>query len=139
MFKLHKIFDDLILENNKLINESVSDDAIRDAINNKYRVNITYDSGDGKTPGKRNIEVYALGDINGYPAIRAFQLFGDTKTETAVWKTFRVDKILTWQPTNFRFYNPVSDRDSSIPRYKEDGTDKTLGGSTDTHAQFNRK
>lgn len=129
-----------MLESNGLITETISDNAIISAIRDSYRVNITYDSdGSGNNVGKRNIEVYAFGNIDGYDAIRAFQLFGDTKTKNPAWKTFRVDRILSWQPTNFVFYNPVSDRDSSIPRYKEDGTDKVLGGMTDVYAVFDPK
>ncbi len=138
MRKLHKIFDDIILEN-QLLTEGVSDKQIIDAINNKVRVNITYTDEKGGPTGKRNIEVYAFGDINGYPSIRAFQLFGNTKTENAVWKTFRVDRILSWQPTNFKFYNPVSDRDSSIPKYRENGYDEVLGGMTNVYAVFDPK
>lgn len=136
---LYNIFEELILESDNLLLEQISDDVIRKAIDGKYRVNITYNDEKGGPTGKRNIEVYALGDIGGYPSIRAFQLFGDSKTETAVWKTFRKDRILSWEPTNFKFYNPVSDRDSSIPKYREDGSDKTLGGRTDAHATFDPK
>lgn len=149
MINLYNIFEEVILESNNVLSEQISDDVIRKAIDGKYRVNITYDDGKGGPTGKRNIEVYAMGDIKGYPTIRAFQLFGNTKTGTAVWKTFRVDRILSWEPTNFKFYNPVSDRDGSIPKYKEDGTDKTIGhnpsgefnrgGKTDAHAEFDPK
>jgi hypothetical protein len=140
MFKLYNLFEEVILESKGLITEGIGNDAIIDAIRNSYRVNITYDSdGTGKHTGKRNIEVYAFGNIDGYPAIRAFQLFGDTSTKNPAWKTFRVDRILSWESTKFVFYNPVSDRDSSIPRYKEDGTDKVLGGMTDVYAVFDPK
>ena len=139
MFRLYKLYEELILESKNIITEAVSDDVIIDAINNKYRVNLTYDSGDGNNVGKRNVEVYAYGDINGYPSIRVFQLFGDTKTQNAVWKTLRKDRILSWEPTNFKFYNPVSDRDNSIPRYREDGYDDVLGGFTNIYASFDEK
>lgn len=129
MINLYNIYKEIILESN-LLTEAISDDVIRQAIDGEYRVNITYDDDKGGPTGKRNIEVYAVNDFKGYTYIRAFQLFGDTKTETAVWKTFRKDRILSWEPTNFKFYNPVSDRDSSIPDYREDGKDITLGAHT---------
>lgn len=139
MFSLYKLFEEVILESKDRINESIDDSKIIDAIENSYRVNITYDSGDGQNISKRHIEVYAYGKIGNYDAIRVFQLFGDTKTKNAVWKTLRVDRILSWSPTNFTFYNPVSDRDSTIPRFKEDGYDKTLGGMTSVYAKFDPK
>lgn len=139
MIKLYNIFKEVIIESKTVLTESIPDQSIYDAIQNKYRVNITYDDGKGGPTGKRQIEVYAFGSIDGYEAIRAYQLSGNTRTKNAVWKTFRVDRILTWEPVNFKFYNPVSDRDSSIPRYKEDGHDVTLGGQTKPYAGFEDK
>jgi predicted DNA-binding transcriptional regulator YafY len=141
MLSLYNILENIIIETKNMLSESVPEQKIYDAIENKYRVNITYDDDKGGPIGKRQIEVYALGDIDGYPAIRAYQLSGNTRTENAVWKTFRVDRIMTWEPVNFKFYNPVSDRDNtgSIPKYREDGMDTTLGGQTNPYAKFDDK
>lgn len=133
MFKLYNLFEQVILE-------SVSRDKVVDAIENKYRVNITYEGTDKTATEKRQIEVYAYGSTeNGYSVIRAFQLFGDTKTTKPSWKFFRLDRILSWTPTNFKFYNPVSDRDNTIPKYKEDGTDKTMKFTPILTAKFDDK
>ena len=53
---------------------------------------------------------------SGYPVIRAFETFGDTKTIVPEWKFFRVDRISSWRDTNKVFheidrrFNPNGDR-----------------------------
>lgn len=133
MDKLYNLFEQVILE-------SVSRDKVIDCIENKYRVNITYAGTNDTATEKRHIEVYAYGTTeSGYPVIRAFQLFGDTKTIKPAWKFFRLDRILSWTPTNFKFHNPVSDRDSTIPKYKEDGSDNTMKFRPIMTAKFDNK
>lgn len=120
--KLYNLFENLILE-------GASNQQVIDAIDGKYRVNIHYAGDDNTAAGKRHIEVYALGSTKGgNPVIRAFQLFGDTKTIIPEWKLFRLDRITRWEPTNMRFYQPVSDRDNSIPPYNHAG-DRSMIGS----------
>lgn len=114
MLKLYNIFENLILEDNR--------SSIMDAIDRKYRVNIYYLGDDNTAAGKRTIEVYGFGLTKaGNPVIRAYQLFGDTKTFVPAWKFFRVDRIARWEPTSFRFYSPISDRDPSIPKFNPNG------------------
>lgn len=131
MLKLYNLFEQVILE-------SISRDKIFDCLIHKYRVNITYAGEDGdRATGKRTIEVYAYGTTqNGYPVIRAYQIFGETKTKKPAWKFFRLDRILSWEPTNFYFYTPISDRDSTIPPYREDGEDDTMKLKPIATAQF---
>jgi hypothetical protein len=149
MFKLYNLYKEVILE-------SVHRDKIYDAINKKQRVNITYDDGTHTHTGKRTIEVYVFGRLNnsnpvGKPAIRAYQVFGDTKSgykkdeagnkvKVPKWKTFLVDKITSWEPVNFHFYTPISDRDPSLQNmgmaYREDGGDD-LFGTIWASAEFN--
>jgi predicted DNA-binding transcriptional regulator YafY len=119
--KLYNLYKDIILE-------SITRNAIIDAINNHYRVKIYY-SGDGDTPaGHRTIEVYAYGTSKaGNPVIRAYQLFGETKTIIPQWKLFRVDRIISWEPTGWVFNKPISDRDSTIPKYNPNGDKSMIG------------
>jgi hypothetical protein len=108
---LQNIFESLILE-------EISRDEINDAINNKYRVNIFYD-GDGiNGKGKRTIEVYGYG-LNhfGNLIIRAYQVFGDTKTKKPAWKTFRTDRISKWEKTGWKYNSPINQRDPSAPKF----------------------
>lgn len=134
--KLYKIFDSIILEELEIkkrsLNENVSKDAVMDAIKNRYNVNITYDDYPNSpvpvAPSKRYIQVYNFSDtIAGNEAIRAFQIFGGSKTtpQKGAWKIFRLDRIRSWEPTKVKFARPVSDKDPSIPTYNGNG-DKTM-------------
>jgi predicted DNA-binding transcriptional regulator YafY len=110
MLKLYNIFESLILE-------GVNRDAIIDAINNKYRVNITYSDDDNMATGKRYIEPYVYGTTSkGHKVIRAYQIFGDTKTVKPAWKEFRVDRITSWEPTSMKFWKSI-DNYGDAPRY----------------------
>lgn len=113
--KLYNLFEQLILETS-------SRESINDAINRKYRVNIYYAGDDNTAAGKRHIEVYAFGLTKaGNPVIRAFQLFGDTKTVIPEWKLFRLDRITRWEPTRFQFYTPVNERGTGIAPFNPNG------------------
>lgn len=115
MLSLYNIYENIILE-------GVSTSDINDAIDNKYRVNINYAGDDNTASGKRQIEVYAFGISKaGNDVIRAFQLFGDTKTVKPQWKLFRIDRITNWEKTKKKIYKPVSDYDSSIPPFNPNG------------------
>ena len=92
------------------INESASVDSITDAIKNKYQVVINYegDPSHGIAPGKRVVEVYAYGLTKaGNPCFRAYQPYGDTVTETPEWKLFRVDRVVSWEPTYKKILRPA--------------------------------
>lgn len=114
MLKLYNIFEGLILEDGR--------SEVIDAIDKKVRVNIYYLGDDNTAAGKRTIEVYALGLTKANnPVIRAYQIFGDTKTGAPAWKFFRLDRISRWEPTDFQFHTPISDRDPSIPKFNPNG------------------
>ena len=130
--RLYKIFDDIIFEEvvkaKRLLTENVADVQILDAIKGKYNVNITYDdypdANPAVPPSKRYIQVYNLAETKaGNKAIRAFQIFGGSKTtpKNGAWKIFRIDRIRSWQPTRVRFAQPVSNLSPSIPKYNDQG------------------
>jgi hypothetical protein len=130
--KLYNLLEDIILEEIEktkgLLTESVSDQEINDAIKNKYNVNILYDDYPDATPSvppsKRYIQVYNFAETKaGNKAIRAFQIFGGSKTtpKEGAWKIFRLDRIRGWFPTKMKFTKPVSDLSPSIPTYNKNG------------------
>jgi hypothetical protein len=92
-----------------LLNESVSEDEVNDALDNHKRVIINYHTkGEDKNTGARVIEVYAYGLTKaGNPCIRCFQPYGDTTSRVPSWKFFRLDRITAWQPTEQRFSRPA--------------------------------
>lgn len=127
--KLYNLFEDIILEESKrLLTENVSDQQVMDAIKGKYNVNILYDDYPNAVPSvppsKRYIQVYNFSETkSGNKAIRAYQIFGGSKTtpKSGAWKIFRLDRIRYWEPTKMKFTKPVSDLDSRIPKYNQQG------------------
>lgn len=126
--KLYTLLEEIILEEKSLLTESVSDQEILDAIKNKYNVNILYDDYPDAVPpvppSKRYIQVYNFSETKaGNKAIRAFQIFGGSKTtpKEGAWKIFRVDRIRGWFPTRMKFFKPVSDLSPNIPKYNIQG------------------
>lgn len=106
--------------------ESVTNSQIQKLIKDKKRVNIYYDGDENNSKGKRYVELYALGISKaGNLVVRAYQLFGDTDTENASWKLFRLDSIIKVEPTKFNITKPISDYDSTIPKFNPSG-DKTM-------------
>lgn len=115
---IYKIYKDIILE-------TVNPNEVSSAIEEKRRVNIHYDPPDNEAKGQRTIDPYVYGLTHaGNPAIRAYQVFGDTGTEKPKWKMFRLDRITRWEPTNYVFRVPVSNLDPEIPAFNEYGDDK---------------
>jgi hypothetical protein len=134
--KLYNIYNNIILEETtkhfQLLTEGVNVDAVNDAINNQYNVNITYDdypnSNPPVPPSKRYIQVYNYSDTKAQNAcIRAYQIFGGSKTtpNNGAWKIFRLDRIRSWKPTKVKFNKPVSDKGPNIPTYNQSG-DKSM-------------
>lgn len=131
--KLYNLFQSIILEEIEkkkasLLKESVSSDEVIAAINGKYNVNILYRDYDDQPPSKRYIQVYNFSKTKAEnDAIRAFQIFGASKkgNKNGYWKIFRLDRIDGWYPTNVKWGKPVSDFDSSIPKYNANG-DRTM-------------
>lgn len=133
---LYNLYESVIIEEVakqlQLITEGVSEDAVNDAIKNRYNVNIEYDDYPNANPpvppSTRYIQVYNFADTKANnKAIRAFQIFGGSKTtpKNGAWKIFRLDRIRSWQPTKIKFARPVSDKDPSIPTYNQTG-DRTM-------------
>jgi predicted DNA-binding transcriptional regulator YafY len=126
--KLYNVFESIILEEiekqRKLITEGVSIDDVKAAIDGKYNVNILYRDFEDTPPSKRYIQVYNLSKTKGgNDAIRAFQIFGGSKTgnKNGFWKIFRLDRIEGWYPTSVKWAKPVSDIEPSIPKYNTAG------------------
>lgn len=140
--KLYNLYEEVILESKDLLTEGVTPDLVVAAINGKYNVNITYDDYPDQQPSvppsKRYIQPYTLGSTKaGNAAVRAFQIFGGSKTTpgNGAWKLFRLDRILSWQPTKVRFARPVSDKGPNIPAYNPNG-DRSMSQVTNK-AEFN--
>lgn len=110
-----------ILEN-VLLEEKTDSSKVQDAIKEKYRVVINYNShGEDIAMGWRIIEVFAYGlTKSGNPVIRAYQPQGDTASKVPSWKFFRLDRILDWKPTGQYFtqprlgFNPNGDKTMSM-------------------------
>ena len=126
--KLYNLFESVILEEvekaKKLLTEGASADQVNDAINGKYNVNILYRDYPDQPPSKRYIQVYNLSKTKGgNDAIRAYQIFGGSKKgeNKGYWKIFRLDRIEGWYPTKVKWQKPVSDLDTSIPKYNPNG------------------
>lgn len=120
-----------------LLSEGVSDDAVIDAIHNKYHVKIKYDDGgddSGNNPkGSRVIQPMAIGRTKkGFPVVRAFQVNGNSRRGAPRWKFFRLDRIKSWLPMRKKkFFNLP---DESFGKYNFNG-DKTMGTFID-NAKF---
>ncbi len=127
--KLYNLYECVILEeinNQKLLLEGVSNQEIDDAINGKYNVKILYQDIKGKSPTDRYVQIYNRGVTHaGNPAIRVFQIGGQTNSQVGEWKLLRIDRILNMTKSGMKWYNPVSDYDTSIPSYNQTG-DKSM-------------
>ena len=107
-----------------LILEVASRSEIEESIETHRTVRIYYEGDETEVKGWRWIEPYVYGlSKAGNPIIRAFQIEGVTDTEQPAWKTFRADKITRWIRTPKIFFQPISDRNPSVPKYRENGDD----------------
>lgn len=147
---IYNLFESVILEEVakqvKLLTEGVSLDVVNKAIDDMCNVNITYDdypdANPPVPPSKRYIQIYNQGNTkanNG--AIRAFQIFGGSKTtpKNGAWKTFRLDRIRSWQQTKMKFNSPISDKDKSIPTYQPDHDNKMMNNQPNKKVEFKVK
>lgn len=109
-----------ILQN--ILNESIDQNSVENAIANKQVIMMAYNDESG-TPrtNKRWTEPYALVRMpSGDLAIRAFQYSGDTKRGIPHWKLFKLDRIVSWQPTTSKFtvsrdgYNSIGDKQYQV-------------------------
>lgn len=110
-----------------VLNESVGQNEVTDAIDNRYRVFIDYSDEFNRAPGQRLIEPYCLGITKaGNPALRAYEYQGATLRGIPKWKLFRLDRITKWRPLrNSTFNLQPSEQGWPAPPYNENG-DKTL-------------
>ena len=106
----------------ELILESIGQSLAYDAIQNHNVVIINYAGDDDTSRGKRTIEPYVLGRTSANNiAIRAFQPNGDTSSSVPNWKTFRLDRILSWNPTKKTFNSPPNQRGFNVAPYNQNG------------------
>jgi hypothetical protein len=113
--KLYSLLENIILE-------EVGRSEIEDAIEKHVTCRIYYEGDESLSRGWRWIEPYVYGlSLAGNPIIRAYQIEGVTDTEQPGWKTFRSDKISRWVKTPKIFYQPISDRESGVPKYNPNG------------------
>lgn len=115
--KLYSILSNLILE-------VANRNEIERSIERHRTVRIYYEGDDTEVRGWRWIEPYVLGlSPANNQIVRAFQVEGVTDTDQPGWKTFRTDKITRWIDTPKIFFQPISTRDTSVPKYRENGDD----------------
>jgi hypothetical protein len=140
--KLYKLYKEVIfeIENKGLLTESVSDDAINNAINNRYNVKFKYRDPEDNILRDRYVQVYVYGQMkNGNYAIRGYQIGGQSKTnKPSEWKLFRVDRMTNWEETNMRWYEPISMLDPSIGKYNNSGDNKWDFATRSVQATFSR-
>ena len=110
----------------ELILENISRSRITDSIEKRKRVRIYYKGDGDEVSGYRNIEPYVFGISKaGNQIVRAWQVNGVTDTESPMWKTFKVSKIVDWRPYPTRFYSEPNknQKTKSAPGYRDDGDD----------------
>ena len=102
------LFTEILKESSLLLEKQneVTEDKIRDAIENGKIVSIMYNDGEpGKGKSWRYIYPVVYGELknrktgagNGHMAIRAYQTVGSTKRDKKnAWKLFRLDRIVAW-------------------------------------------
>lgn len=118
--KLYSIVKNIILER-------ASRSEIESSIDKRQTIRIYYEGDETEVRGWRWIEPYVYGlSKAGNPIIRAFQIEGVTDTEQPAWKTFRTDRITRWIKTPKVFFDPISDRDSRVPTYRQDGDNSMI-------------
>lgn len=118
------LFEQILAESNLLLEKinEVSEEKIKDAIENGKIVSIMYNDGQ-KGGGKswRYIYPVVYGELknrktgagSGNMAVRAYQTVGSTKRGKNAWKLFRVDRIVAW-------YNQEDTPDEKHTFTKED-------------------
>ena len=98
------LYTEILKESNLLLEKQneVTEDKIRDAIENHMLVSIMYT---GKGKSWRYICPVVYGELknrktgtgNGHMAVRAYQTVGSTKSDKKyAWKLFRLDRIVAW-------------------------------------------
>lgn len=121
-----------------VLNESIDQNSVSNAIENRTRVLIDYSDEDNNAPGQRLIEPYALGITKaGNLALRAYQYQGATLRGIPKWKLFRLDRINKWRPLkNSIFELQPRDQGFDAPAYNENGDNSLVSVITQVH--FNK-
>lgn len=110
-----------------IIEESIGQSVVNDAITNHSIVKIFYDGDENTHKGERIIEPYVLGRTSKMKkAIRAFQPYGDTQTSVPNWKIFLLQNITSWTPTNETFDSPPEYRNFNVEPYNPNGDGQLL-------------
>jgi len=110
----------------KVLNESVGSNDVKDAIINHNYVDITYEDEDVNAPGHRLIQPYAYGiTCAGNEAVRAFQVNGDTLRGEPRWKLFLLKRMTSWHPRKQTFTIPPKEQGYDAPDFNRNG-DRTL-------------
>lgn len=106
----------------KVLNESVGSQDVVDVINGHNYVEITYDDEKNHVIGSRLIQPYAYGlSMAGNEVLRAFQVSGASLRGEPAWKTYRLDRILSWRPRKQTFSVPPPMQGYSTNDYNEVG------------------
>lgn len=110
-----------ILKN--VLNESVEQNVITDAINNKNVVRLKYIDNQAHATGVRTIEPYMLfiHKSSGNTLLLVYQWEGDTYRGKPAWKTLDINKIESgsWKTlSNKHFVSEPKDRFANAPEYK---------------------
>lgn len=129
--KLYNLYQEVIFEGVKsrlnILSENVTEDDIKHAIENKYYARIWYRNDEDSPLIRRTVQIYLLGITKaGNMAIRAYDISGAGigAGETG-WKMYRLNRMEAIEPTNKKWYNPVSDNNAGVPNYEEDDNEFT--------------
>lgn len=116
------MFDNFKKLIDNILNENVDDNLIKQAISGHNEIMINYSGDDNTHTGKRLIQVYAYGLTKaGFPCIRAYEPYGDTKSRIPHWKLFRLDRILKWTPTDRKFVEPPKEQGWNAEEFNQNG------------------
>ena len=116
------MFDNFKKLIDNILNENVDDNLIKQAIAEHNEIIINYSGDDNTHTDKRLIQVYAYGLTKaGFPCIRAYEPYGDTKSRIPHWKMFRLDRILKWTPTERKFVEPPKQQGWDAEEFNKNG------------------
>lgn len=106
----------------KIINESINNNDIINAIKNHNYVDINYNDKKSSATGRRLIQPYAYGITTaGNECLRAFQIGGDTLRGEPKWKLFLLKRITSWHPRKQTFNIPPPMQGYNAPDYNKNG------------------
>ena len=123
MLNIYNIYKTLILEEKKLLVESVTRQDIINAIDSNYRYRIWYQGESETTPKERLVDFYVVGRSKaGNDVARVYQPFGFTTSFNSKWQLVRLDRITRMEKTCFKLSNkPIDSFSSEIPPFNKTG------------------